>query len=179
MAVRRALGRNHTTQSAHAPPANPTGPGNEVDGKHRCLSAAASLHPHSLSSISLCGFRGQALAPMAESTGRADTYICTGVRFFSGGVRTNGEIHGGSQAMCAAGERASTKEVDSAQPPERSADLTRGAQVTASKWPMADLTRAPAEAAIRTHLSARGREGDGSPGGNKEVGQNQSCGPIS
>jgi hypothetical protein len=69
MAVRRTLGRNHTTQSAHAPPGNPTGPGNEVDGKYHCLSVAVSLHPLSLSSISLCGFHGQAPAPMAESTG--------------------------------------------------------------------------------------------------------------
>jgi hypothetical protein len=136
MAVRRALGRNHTAQSAHAPPANPTGLGNEVDGKHHCLAAAASLHPHSLSSISLCCFRGQALALMAESTGRADTYICTGVKFFSGEVRTNGEIHSGSQAMRATGERVAAKEADSAQQPERPADLTRGAQATASgRWP--------------------------------------------
>jgi hypothetical protein len=68
MAVRRTLGRNHTTQSAHAPPVNWTGLWNEVDGKHHRLSVAASLHPHSLSSVSLCGFHGQAPAPMAEST---------------------------------------------------------------------------------------------------------------
>ena len=115
---------------------------------------------------------------MAESTGRADTYICTGVEFLSGGVRTNGEIPGGSRAMRAAGERVAAKEADSAQQPERSADLTRGAQATASNWPVAGLSRAPAEAAIRVHPSAREREGDGRSGetGPRASGKVRRCG---
>jgi hypothetical protein len=139
MAVRRTLGANHTTQSAHAPPVNRTGLWNEVDGKHRRLSVAVSLHPHSLSSVSLCGFHGQAPAPMVESTGlissRPRGSRCTGAPIHElhahtvsaaippGAVFVGGEIAANPGPLVSQRTRATRREVRS---------LTRGSHCTAA-----------------------------------------------
>jgi hypothetical protein len=61
-------GRIHSSQSAKVPPMTQTGLWNKTDDKYRRSCVAASFPPHSLSSLSHCGFHGQALATMAESS---------------------------------------------------------------------------------------------------------------
>jgi hypothetical protein len=62
-------GRIHSMQSAKVPPVTRIGSWNKADDKHRRLSAAASLPPHSLLSFPHCWFHGQVLATKTESPG--------------------------------------------------------------------------------------------------------------